>query len=98
MGPLSSPAQFEKVQRLIHKGIEGNAKLIVGGPGRADSFSRGYFVRPTIFAEVRNDMTIAREEIFGPALCIIAYEDENDAVRIAKDTPTGSPATWHRAT
>ncbi|MFZ0644943.1 MAG: aldehyde dehydrogenase family protein [Candidatus Acidiferrales bacterium] len=55
-------------------------------------------MRPTIFAEVRNDMTIAREEIFGPALCIIAYEDENDAVRIAKDTPTGSPATWHRAT
>jgi aldehyde dehydrogenase (NAD+) len=97
MGPLWSPAQFEKVQRLIHKGIEENAKLIVVGPGRPDSFSRGYFVRPTIFAEARNDMTITREELFGPALCIIAYEDENEAVRIANDTPTGSPATWHRA-
>ncbi|MGB8838111.1 MAG: aldehyde dehydrogenase family protein, partial [Candidatus Acidiferrales bacterium] len=89
MGPLASVAQFEKVQRLIQKGIEEKAKLIAGGPGRPEGMSRGYFVRPTIFSEVRNDMTIAREEVFGPVLCIISYEDEDDAVRIANDTPYG---------
>ena len=89
IGPLVSKTQFEKVQNLILKGIEEGAKLIAGGPGRPEGVSEGYFVKPTIFAEVRNDMTIAREEIFGPVLCIIPYENEEDAVRIANDTPYG---------
>jgi aldehyde dehydrogenase (NAD+) len=89
IGPLASRVQFEKVQRLINTGIEEGATLVTGGPGRPDGFIKGYFVKPTVFTEVRNDMTIAREEIFGPVLCIIPYEDENDAVRIANDTPYG---------
>lgn len=89
MGPLSSKAQFEKVQGLIQQGISENAKLVVGGLGRPEGISQGYFVKPTIFTEVRNDMTIAREEIFGPVLCIIPYDDEEDAVRIANDTSYG---------
>jgi aldehyde dehydrogenase (NAD+) len=89
LGPLASKVQFEKVQRLISKGIEEGARLVAGGPGRPDGFTKGYFVKPTVFADVRNDMTIAREEIFGPVLCIMAYENEEDAVRIANDTPYG---------
>jgi aldehyde dehydrogenase (NAD+) len=89
IGPVVSKNQFKKVQHLILKGIEEGAKLIAGGPGRPEGLNKGYFVRPTIFTEVRNDMTIAQEEIFGPVLCIIPYEDENDAVRIANDTPYG---------
>jgi aldehyde dehydrogenase (NAD+) len=89
IGPLASKAQFDKVQRLIHVGIEEGAQLIAGGPDRPEGLSKGYFVKPTIFAEVRNDMTIAREEIFGPVLCMIPYEDEEDAVRIANDSPYG---------
>jgi aldehyde dehydrogenase (NAD+) len=89
IGPLASRVQFEKVRRLINTGIEEGATLVTGGPGRPDGFIKGYFVKPTVFTEVRNDMTIAREEIFGPVLCIIPYEDENDAVRIANDTPYG---------
>jgi aldehyde dehydrogenase (NAD+) len=89
IGPLVSQAQFDKVQKLILKGIEEGAKLLSGGLGRPDGVDRGYFVKPTIFSGVRNDMTIAREEIFGPVLCIIPYEDEEDAVRIANDTPYG---------
>ena len=89
IGPLASQAQFDKVQRLIHLGIAEGAQLIAGGPERPEGMSKGYFVKPTIFAEVRNDMTIAREEIFGPVLCMIPYEDEPDAVRIANDTPYG---------
>lgn len=92
LGPLASRAQLEKVQLLIRKGIEEGATLIAGGLGRPDGFDCGYFVKPTIFTGVRNDMTIAREEIFGPVLCIIAYEDENDAVRIANDTQYGLSA------
>jgi aldehyde dehydrogenase (NAD+) len=88
-GPLSSKSQFEKVQRLIHDGIEEGATLIVGGLGRPDGIAKGYFVKPTVFANVRNDMIIAREEIFGPVLAMIPYEDEDDAVRIANDTPYG---------
>ncbi|MGC2738794.1 MAG: aldehyde dehydrogenase family protein, partial [Candidatus Acidiferrales bacterium] len=87
--PLSSKAQFEKVQGLIQQGISENAKLVVGGLGRPEGITQGYFVKPTIFTEVRNDMTIAREEIFGPVLCIIPYDDEEDAVRIANDTSYG---------
>lgn len=89
IGPLATRTQFEKVQLLINKGVEEGARLITGGPGRPDGMSKGYFVKPTVFADVRNDMTIAREEIFGPVLCIIPYADENDAVRIADDTPYG---------
>ena len=89
VGPLANKAQFDKVQRLIQKGIEEGAKLIAGGPGHPDGLAKGYFVKPTVFADVRNDMTIAREEIFGPVLCMIPYEDENDAVRIANDSLYG---------
>jgi len=89
LGPLTGKAQFEKVQRLIGKGIEEGAHLVAGGLGRPEGLAQGYFVKPTVFAEVRNDMTIAREEIFGPVLCIIPYEDEEQAVRIANDTPYG---------
>ena len=89
IGPLASKPQFDKVQRLINAGIQEGATLIAGGPGRPDGFTKGYFVKPTVFADVRNDMTIAREEIFGPVLSIIPYEDEEDAVRIANDTPYG---------
>jgi len=89
IGPLASKAQFEKVQRLISTGIAEGATLVTGGPGRPDGLTKGYFVKPTVFTDVRNDMTIAREEIFGPVLCIIPYGDENDAVRLANDTPYG---------
>jgi aldehyde dehydrogenase (NAD+) len=89
LGPLSGKAQFEKVERLIQKGIDEGAKLVAGGTGRPEGLTKGYYVRPTVFADVRNDMTIAREEIFGPVLCIIPYETEDDAVRIANDTPYG---------
>jgi aldehyde dehydrogenase (NAD+) len=89
IGPVASKTQFEKVQRLINQGIKEGATLVIGGPGRPDGITRGYYVKPTVFGDVRNHMTIAREEIFGPVLCIIPYEDENDAVRIANDTPYG---------
>jgi aldehyde dehydrogenase (NAD+) len=89
VGPLASQAQFDKVQSLIQKGISEGATLVTGGPGRSEGLDKGYFARPTIFSDVRNDMVIAREEIFGPVLAIIPYENEDDAVRIANDTPYG---------
>jgi aldehyde dehydrogenase (NAD+) len=89
LGPLSSKAQFEKVQRLIGEGISEGAKLIAGGLGRPEGFSKGFFAKPTVFSDVSNNMTIAREEIFGPVLCIIPYEDDDDAVRIANNTSYG---------
>jgi aldehyde dehydrogenase (NAD+) len=89
LGPVASKAQFEKVQKLIEKGITEGADLLTGGLGRPQGLARGYFVRPTVFSNVRNDMTIARDEIFGPVLCIIPYDTEDDAVRIANDTPYG---------
>jgi aldehyde dehydrogenase (NAD+) len=89
LGPLVSRTQFERVQGLIFKGIEEGATLVAGGLGLPDGLTKGYFVKPTVFADVRNDMTIAREEIFGPVLCIIPYENEDDAVQIANDTPYG---------
>ena len=89
IGPVVSDVQFDKIQGLIQQGIEEGAELVAGGPGRPEGFNKGYYVRPTIFANVRNDMTIAREEIFGPVLAILPYEDEEDAVRIANDTPYG---------
>lgn len=89
IGPLATKAGFEKVQRLINKGIEEGATLVTGGLGRPEGLTSGYFVKPTVFTHVCNDMTIAREEIFGPVLCIIPYDDEEDAIRIANDTPYG---------
>lgn len=92
IGPLVSRQQFDKVQELIAAGIEEGARLLVGGPGKPEGFNKGYFVRPTIFAEVHNDMRVAREEIFGPVLSIIPFEDEEEAIRIANDTPYGLAA------
>ena len=92
LGPVAHKAQFEKVQRLIGVGIAEGARLAAGGPGRPAGLERGFFVQPTVFAGVRPDMTIAREEIFGPVLAILGYEDEDDAVRIANDTPYGLAA------
>jgi aldehyde dehydrogenase (NAD+) len=89
IGPLASKAQFEKVQRFIGKGIEEGAVLVAGGLGRPEGTTKGYYVKPTVFADVQNDMSIAREEIFGPVLSILPYDDEEDAVRIANDTPYG---------
>jgi aldehyde dehydrogenase (NAD+) len=89
LGPVVSQAQFDKIQRLIQAGIDEGAQLAVGGTGRPEGLGRGYFVKPTVFGEVRNDMTIAREEIFGPVLSILPYEGDEDAVRIANDTPYG---------
>ncbi|MCY1291382.1 3-succinoylsemialdehyde-pyridine dehydrogenase [compost metagenome] len=92
MGPISNRAQYEKVQRLIGIGIEEGARVAAGGPGRPDGLKQGFYARPTVFADVRNDMTIAREEIFGPVLCILPYDTEDDAVAIANDTEFGLAA------
>jgi len=89
IGPVVSEVQWKKIQGLIQKGIDEGATLVTGGPGRPEGLERGYYVRPTIFANVRNDMTIAREEIFGPVLSILPYRDEDEAVRIANETPYG---------
>jgi aldehyde dehydrogenase (NAD+) len=89
IGPVVSEAQWTKIQRLIQKGIDEGATLVTGGTGRPQGLDRGYYVRPTVFARVKNDMTIAREEIFGPVLSILPYRDEEDAIRIANDTPYG---------
>jgi len=92
VGPVVSKVQFDRVEGYIAKGVAEGAKLIAGGAGRPEGLAKGYFVRPTIFSGVRNDMTIAREEIFGPVLCILPYETEEQAVQIANDTPYGLAA------
>ncbi|HEY4794680.1 MAG TPA: aldehyde dehydrogenase family protein [Mycobacterium sp.] len=89
IGPVASKAQFDKVQRLLQKGVDEGATVVVGGPGRPAGLDRGYYVKPTVFAHVTNDMTIAREEIFGPVLCILGYDDIDHAVAIANDTEYG---------
>jgi len=89
IGPVVSKQQWTKIQGLIEKGIAEGAQLVVGGPGLPEGKSRGYFVKPTVFAGVRNDMTIAREEVFGPVLAILPYKTEEDAIRMANDTPYG---------
>jgi len=95
LGPLSSQAQVDRVTGYIQKGIDEGAKLVTGGPERPEGLEQGYFVRPTVFSEVRNDMTIAQEEIFGPVLSILPYQDEADAVQIANDSPYGlSGGVW----
>ena len=89
IGPVSSQMQYDKIQGMIQKGIDEGARLIAGGLGRPDGLNRGYFVRPTVFADVVPGMTIEREEIFGPVLSMIPFDTEEDAVRIANDTPYG---------
>jgi len=89
IGPMVNEKQYERVQAYIRKGIEEGADVLVGGEGRPKGLEAGHFVKPTVFVNVKNDMTIAREEIFGPVLSVIAYEDEEDAIRIANDTDFG---------
>jgi aldehyde dehydrogenase (NAD+) len=89
IGPVASRTQFERVQRLIQQGVDEGATVVTGGPGRPAGLDKGYYVKPTVFAHVTNDMTIAREEIFGPVLCILGYDDIDHAVEIANDTEYG---------
>jgi aldehyde dehydrogenase (NAD+) len=89
IGPVASKTQFDKVQRLIQKGLDEGATVVAGGGGRPDGLDRGYYVKPTVFAGVTNDMTIAREEIFGPVLCMLGYDDIAQAIAIANDTDYG---------
>jgi len=88
IGPMVTQKQYDRVQSYIRKGLEEGAELLVGGEGHPEGLA-GYFVKPTVFVNVKNDMTIAREEIFGPVLCVIAYDDDKDAIRIANDTSFG---------
>ncbi|MFA7415165.1 MAG: aldehyde dehydrogenase family protein [Rhizobium sp.] len=92
LGPVVSQLQFDKIQRLIEAGIKEGATLVAGGLGRPENLNRGYYVRPTVFGNVTNDMTIAREEIFGPVLSILPYKDEEEAITIANDTVYGLAA------
>ena len=95
LGPLASQAQWERVQGYIQKGIDEGARVVTGGPGKPEGLEKGFFVKPTVFSDVSNDMTIAQEEIFGPVLSIIPYDTEEDAVRIANDTIYGlAAAVW----
>ncbi len=89
IGPVVSKVQFDRIQDLIDAGIKEGATLVAGGPGRPAGLNRGYYVQPTVFADVRNDMRIAQEEIFGPVLSILPYKDEEDAIRMANDTVYG---------
>ena len=89
IGPVVNEVQFNKIQDLIQKGIDEGARLVAGGVGRPDGLNRGFFVKPTVFADVNNDMTIAREEIFGPVLSIIPFDTEEEGITIANDTPYG---------
>lgn len=92
IGPLASQGQYQRIQRYIRRGLEQGATLVAGGEGRPEGLHTGYFVRPTVFAHVRNSMDIAREEIFGPVLSILAYQNDADAVAIANDSPYGLQA------
>ena len=89
IGPVVSQVQFDKIQRLIEQGEAEGARLLAGGRGRPDGLDAGYFVRPTVFADVTPDMTIAKEEIFGPVLSIMPFDDEDEAIAIANDTAYG---------
>jgi len=92
IGPVISEQQYDRIQGHIEKGIEEGARLIAGGPGRPEGFETGYYVRPTVFADVANDMSIARNEIFGPVLVMIPFDTEEEAIGIANDTPYGLAA------
>jgi aldehyde dehydrogenase (NAD+) len=89
IGPMVSQKQYERVQSYIRKGIEEGAEVLAGGEGHPEGLDAGYFVKPTVFVNVRNEMTIAREEIFGPVLCVISYDSEDEAIRIANDSMYG---------
>jgi aldehyde dehydrogenase (NAD+) len=89
VGPMVSQKQYERVQSYIRKGIEEGAEVLAGGTGRPNGIEAGYYVKPTVFVNVTNDMTIAQEEIFGPVLCVITYDSEDDAIRIANDSKYG---------
>ena len=89
IGPVISETQYNKIQTLIKKGIDEGAKLVAGGPGKPEGFEKGYFVKPTVFADVNNNMDIARTEIFGPVLSVMPFETEEEAIQIANDTPYG---------
>jgi aldehyde dehydrogenase (NAD+) len=89
IGPVVNEVQFNKIQDLIQKGIDEGARLVAGGTGRPDGLNRGFYVKPTVFADVNNQMTIAREEIFGPVLTMIPFDTEEEAIEIANDTPYG---------
>jgi aldehyde dehydrogenase (NAD+) len=92
LGPVVNATQYEKIQRLIQAGIDEGAELVTGGPGRPENLNRGYYVRPTVFAGVTNDMTIAREEIFGPVIAILPYKSEEEVIRLANETIYGLAA------
>lgn len=92
MGPVVSRAQFDRVQQRIVQGMDEGAELVAGGPGRPDGLGTGWFVQPTVFGNVKNSMTVAREEIFGPVLCILPYDKVSEAIAIANDTPYGLSA------
>ncbi len=103
LGPVVNRSQFDRIQKLIQRGIDEGAELVVGGTGRPAGVQRGYYVKPTVFARVDNNMTIAREEIFGPVICLIGYRDDDHAIAIANDTDYGlagyvSSANPERAT
>jgi aldehyde dehydrogenase (NAD+) len=89
MGPVVSEIQFNKIQALIQAGIDEGATLVTGGVGLPDGIDKGYYIKPTVFSGVNNEMTIAREEIFGPVLAMIPYDTEEEAIRVANDTPYG---------
>jgi len=89
IGPLSNKAQFTKVQSMIQRAIDEGNELVCGGTGRPEGLDKGYYVKPTVFANITNDMFIAREEVFGPVLSILPYEDEEQAIQIANDSPYG---------
>jgi aldehyde dehydrogenase (NAD+) len=89
MGPVVNRAQFERIQKYIQAGMDEKARLVCGGAGRPEGLARGYFVKPTVFADVKPTMTIAREEIFGPVLAVISYSTEAQAIEIANGTPYG---------
>ena len=89
IGPVISETQYNKIQTLIKKGIDEGAKLVAGGAGKPECFEKGYFVKPTVFVDVKNDMEVARTEIFGPVLSVMPFENEEEAIKIANDTPYG---------
>ncbi len=89
IGPVISETQYNKIQTLIKKGIDEGAKLVAGGAGKPEGFEKGYFVKPTVFVDVKNDMEVARTEIFGPVLSVMPFENEEEAIKIANDTPYG---------
>ncbi|MEM8791003.1 MAG: aldehyde dehydrogenase family protein [Pseudomonadota bacterium] len=92
VGPVVNKKQYDHVQRLIQAGIDDGARLAAGGPGRPQGFNKGYYIRPTLFTDVNNDMTIARQEVFGPVLAILPFDTEDEAIEIANDTPYGLAA------